>query len=207
MQVHGCLLEQIGYAVAAGIDVVQIREDDLDGGRLASVVRDAVALAKGSRTKILVNDRVDVALAAGAAGVHLKSRSMPAAIVRRVAPEGFLIGASIHSRAEAEELSGAVDYLIAGTVWPTASKPPAHPCLGLDAFARLAAAMTVPTLAIGGVSAARVADVAGAGGAGVAGIGLFMGPDAARDRACRAVPLERVVEDLRASFDRARRAS
>ena len=87
-----CLLQQIDYAIDAAIDVVQIRERDLEGRELAALVLEAVARSRGTNTRIVVNDRVDVAIACGAAGVHLRSDSMAAAAVRQIAPAGFLIG-------------------------------------------------------------------------------------------------------------------
>src|SRR5438876_7127142 len=76
---RACLLAQVGEAVAAGIDLVQIRERDIDDRALASIVRDAVDLARASATRIIVNDRIDIALAAGAGGVHLRGDSIPPA--------------------------------------------------------------------------------------------------------------------------------
>ncbi len=181
-----CLLQQVDYAVEAGIDVVQIRERDLEGRELAALVRDAAARARGTRTRIVVNERLDVAIACGAAGVHLRSDSMSAAAVRAVVPDGFVIGRSVHTLGEAVEAAPAVDYLIAGAVWPTASKPEDHPLLGVAGLAAIAAVVDRPVLAIGGATLGRVGEVAAAGAAGVAGIGLFF--DRSRE-GCRAVPL------------------
>ena len=190
-----CLLRQIEYAIEAGIDVVQIRERDLDARELSRLVRDAVAGAAGTPTRIVVNDRADVAIACGAAGVHLRSDSMPASVVRSIAPEGFLIGRSVHSIAEAREACAAADYLLAGTVWATPSKPPgAVPLLGTDGLAAVAAAVDVPVVAIGGVSVARVRELREAGAAGLAGIGLFL--DATR-QGCRSVQLTDMMTVLR----------
>jgi thiamine-phosphate pyrophosphorylase len=192
-----CLLQQIDYAIDAGIDVVQIRERDLEGRELAALVREAVMRTRGTATRIVVNERADVAIACGAAGVHLRSGSMPTAavreLVRAVGPAGFLIGRSVHDTAEAVAADGA-DYLIAGAIWPTVSKPDDHPLLGLERFAALAAAAAVPVLAIGGVTVDRAAALRQAGAAGIAGIGLFVGPDGS---ACRAVPLFEMVAALR----------
>jgi thiamine-phosphate pyrophosphorylase len=192
------LLAQIDAAIEAGIDVVQIRDRELEGRALAAIVTAAVARAAGSRTRILVNDRADLAIACGAAGVHLRSDSLPAAQVRRIAPPGFVIGRSVHSVAEAIEQAPLVDYLIAGTVWATASKPGAAPLLGVEGLARIARSVAVPVLGIGGVTIERAAMLARAGAAGVAAIALFQ-PDVDRDSG--AVPLRETVEKLRRSFD------
>lgn len=195
-----CLRLQIRFAVEAGIDVVQIRERDLEGAALLSLVEECVAEAVGSRTRILVNDRVDVALAARAQGVHLRSDSLPASVVRGMAPRGFVIGRSVHDADEAASLGTDVDYLIAGTVWPTVSKPPSQPLLGLEGLAEVVQAARVPVLAIGGVTLDRVAQVAGTRAAGVAAIGLFITGTARADRThtCGAVPLHDVARGVAA---------
>jgi thiamine-phosphate pyrophosphorylase len=192
-----CLMQQIRYAVDAGIDLVQIRERDLDARELSALVRDAVACARGTPTRIVVNDRADVALACGAAGVHLRSDSAPASSIRAIAPAGFLIGQSVHSVAEARAACAGADYLIAGTVWRTASKPEDHPLLGVDGFAAIAAAVAIPVLAIGGVSIGRARELVEAGASGIAAIGLFI--DVA-PRGCRSVNLKEIVAALRGLF-------
>ena len=138
--------------MSAGIDFVQIRERDLEAGDLAALVSDVVALARGTRTRVLVNDRVDVAMASGAAGVHLRADSVPAAAVRATAPRSFVVGQSVHSAAEATLVAPAVDYLVAGTVWPSAGKPSGHPVLGIDGSSAIVRAVSARS-AIGGVTA------------------------------------------------------
>ena len=110
-------------------------------------------------------------------------------MIRRMTPEGFLVGRSVHSAEEAAAVDG-VDYLIAGTVWSSASKPGAITLLGLDGFLGDRESGARAVLAIGGVTIDRVGDVASAGGAGIAAIGLFMG-DA--DHQCRAVQLDAIA--------------
>ena len=112
---RACLERQLRFAIDAGVDVIQIREPRLDTGILADIVRKAVHLARGTSTRIVVNDRLDVALSCRAAGVHLKGTSLPASAVRTIAPPGFLVGRSVHSVDEAVH-AGPVDYLIAGTI-------------------------------------------------------------------------------------------
>jgi thiamine-phosphate pyrophosphorylase len=167
------LVALVERACADGVDFVQVRERDLEARDLAALVADVVAAARGSRTRVLVNDRVDVALACGADGVHLRADSMPVPAVRRLAPPPFLVGRSIHSADEARLAVGA-DYVIAGTVFPTASKPDAHPVLGVAGLAAIVRETAVPVLAIGGITADRVPDVLAAGAAGYAAIGLFI---------------------------------
>jgi thiamine-phosphate pyrophosphorylase len=195
---HAGWIALVEAAVDARVDVIQVRELDLEARELAAMVSAAVARAAGSATRIVVNDRLDVAIAGGADGVHLRGDSVPAARARALAPSDFVVGRSVHSVAEAIDQAPFVDYLIAGTVWATASKPAAAPLLGVDGLAAIARAVAVPVLGIGGVTIERAAILARAGAAGVAAIGLFQ-PAAARDRA--AVPLRETVEMLRRSFD------
>jgi thiamine-phosphate diphosphorylase len=193
----------VAHAVDAAIDVVQVRERDLEARELAALVDDALAITRGSRTRLVVNDRLDVALACGADGVHLRADSVRPEDARSIVPAGFIVGRSVHSPDEAAELGNAADYLIAGTVWPTTSKPPDWPLIGVSGLAEIVRAARVPVLAIGGVDAARVTDLKNAGAAGAAAIGLFMDPDGRRGEGggCRAVPLLRIAETLRARFE------
>jgi thiamine-phosphate pyrophosphorylase len=205
-----CLLQQARHAVDARIDVLQIREPDLEASELARLVTGMVAMARGSRSRIVVNDRLDVALACGAGGVHLRANSMPPLAARSIAPRGFVIGRSVHTLEEAAAVAADVDYLIAGTVWPSESKPggPAGPpLLGLSGLAAIAAAVSVPVLAIGGVTLDRMAGVAACGAAGVAAIGLFIGSQSDQDGSgCRALALHGTVEAARARFDSSKAA-
>jgi thiamine-phosphate pyrophosphorylase len=181
----------------AGIDLFQIRERDLDGGALLEIARGCVAAVGSGPTRVLVNDRLDVALTAGARGVHLRSDSFPVREVRGVAPGDFLIGRSVHDRAGAiEAQQEGADFLIFGTVFPTASKPAGHPVSGTRELAAVCGAAALPVLAIGGVSMEHVASVAAAGAGGIAAISLFAD-------AFQAGPeeLERLVAGLRRLFD------
>jgi thiamine-phosphate diphosphorylase len=192
-----CLIEQIRAAAAAGIDILQIRERDLAGAPLAAIVSEAAEIARGTTTRIVVNDRVDVALAAGAHGVHLRADSIPAAAARLVAPGGFLIGRSVHNEAEAAEAGAAVDYLVAGPVFPTSSKPGAERWLGEKGLAGIVGAARVPVLAIGGVTLDVLPRVGACGAAGFAAIGFFL----VGNTPCRSGSLDRLVEAARARFD------
>jgi thiamine-phosphate pyrophosphorylase len=187
------LLGLIATAARAGIDLIQIRERDLDAGALAGLTKDAIAAVAGTAARIVVNDRLDVALAAGAGGLHLRGNGLPAARARTIAPPGFLIGRSVHSEDEAAEVeaAGGCDYLMFGTVFPSASKPADHRAAGVDALARVCARVRTPVIAVGGITGSVAADVRHAGAAGVAAIGAFKpGSD----------PVE-FVRAVRASFD------
>lgn len=173
------LLAQFETAVNSGVDIIQVRERDLEAGELAALAAAAVSLARGTTTRIVVNDRLDVALACGADGVHLRADSIPTADARRLAPAGFLIGRSVHSAEEASAADGC-DYVIAGTVFPSRSKAAGAVVLGLDGLRAVVRASRAPVLAIGGVTADRFDDISAAGAAGVAGIGLFLPFDSPR---------------------------
>ena len=167
------LIDQAKWAVTSDVDLIQVRERDLETADLARLVSDLVRVTRGSGTRVVVNDRLDVALACGADGVHLRHDSVRAETVRTIAPAGFLVGRSVHGLAEAVG-AGPVDYLIAGTVFPTPSKPAAAALLGLDGLAEVVQAVAVPVLAIGGITRERLDEVAATGAAGAAGIGLFI---------------------------------
>jgi thiamine-phosphate pyrophosphorylase len=168
------LIECIRWASRAGVHLVHVRERDLDGGPLAALVRRCVAAVEGTRARVVVNDRLDVAIAAGAHGVHLRGDSLPASAVRAVCPPGFLVGRSVHACDEAVAAveRGGLDYLLFGTVFPTSSKPGRDPA-GPTTLARVAAATRIPVLAVGGVTPDNVSEVAAAGAAGFAAIGMF----------------------------------
>lgn len=168
------LVDRIRAAAFAGVHLVQIRQPDFEARSLAYVVENAVRAVEGTRTRVLVNDRIDVALAVGAHGVHLRGDSVTAPRVRSVAPAAFLIGRSVHSPAEADGAAcqRGLDYLIYGTVFSTASKPGVQ-ATGPAALAEACAAVPLPILAIGGITHEQLGAVAGAGAAGFAAISLF----------------------------------
>jgi thiamine-phosphate pyrophosphorylase len=169
------LVERAVRAAQTGASVIQVRERDLADDALLDLVRGIVAAVRGG-ARVLVNDRADVALAAGAAGVHLRGDSPPAARVRTIVPAGFVIGRSVHTvdDIDAAVAAGGCDYLMFGTVFPSAGKPAGHPVAGLDGLARACARSSLPVIAIGGMTPDREADVARAGAAGLAAVGWFM---------------------------------
>ena len=163
-------------AIDAAVDVIQVRERDLGARELAELVARVHARARATGTRVLVNDRADVAMAAGADGVHLPGDGLPAGRTRRLGPD-WIIGRSVHPGDDLSDLAD-VDYLLFGTVFPTTSKPATWRLAGLDAFGAVASSAGTPVIAIGGVTPARASAVAAAGGAGVAGIALFLPPPA-----------------------------
>lgn len=178
-----------------GVDVVQIRETGLEAGAHVQFVRECVAIARKTRCAVLVNDRVDLALVAAAAGVHLRESSIPIAAARKLAPHDFLVGRSVHEPATAERARSA-DYMIAGSVFDTASKP-GRASLGLDGLRRIvAAAGECPVWAIGGITPQRVPAVTSCGVAGVAAIGAFI-PSARSGTLWSGSDLQLVEQDVR----------
>jgi thiamine-phosphate pyrophosphorylase len=171
------LLNQIHAAAAAGVQLVQLRERDLEGRDLLELTRQAMATVRGTATRVLVNDRLDVALTAPAHGVHLRGASFRPSRARSIAPAGFLIGRSVHSVDDAAATANErVDYVLFGNIFETASKP-GQPGVGLDALRAAVRATSVPVLALGGITVARVPQVLETGAAGFAGISYhFAGP-------------------------------
>ncbi len=184
----------MGVAARAGVDLIQVRARHLEGKALTELARMAVDAAAGTPARVIVNDRLDVAVAAGAAGVHLRGDSFPGARVRAVAPPGFLIGRSVHSDEEAvqAEADGGCDYFVFGSVFASTSKPADHRPAGLAALRRVCGRVRTPVLAIGGITVATAGRVREAGAAGIAAIGLF------RDCA----DLRQTVDALKLAFDR-----
>lgn len=167
--------EWLARLAAAGVRAVQVREKDLEDRAVWELARQARA-ALPSPATVLVNGRLDLALAAGADGAHLPSDGVPVAALRRRFGLGVLLGVSTHSVAEVERAwQDGADYVTFGPVWPTPSKEGYGPPRGGEELAR-AARVGIPVYALGGVMLSRFGEAAAAGAAGVAGIRLFQGP-------------------------------
>ena len=172
------LLAKIESAARAGVDWIQIREKDLSGRALAELVREALRRVAAGR-QILVNERLDVAYAVSAAGAHLGEGGLPVGEAKRLLHErkaaaGFLVGASVHSleAAVAAEKAGA-DYVIFGPVYATPSKAQYGPAQGIARLAGVCASVSLPVLAIGGITLQNAGACLEAGAAGIAAIRLF----------------------------------
>jgi thiamine-phosphate pyrophosphorylase len=179
-------LAWIRAAIDAGLDWVQIREKELDARELLAVVRAAVDMAAGRtglrKTRVIVNGRLDVALAAGADGVHLGGGSLPARETVRWcragnAPPDFLVGVSCHSLEEAREAenSGA-SYIFFGPIFDSPAKKVFGAPQGVSRLAEICGLVGIPVIAIGGVDQESGGECLRAGAAGIAAIRLFQGP-------------------------------
>jgi len=187
------LRQQVAAAALAGVDLIQVREPDLEARELTDLVRSLVRLTASTPAKVLVNDRIDVALAA-------KQQSILPAEVRRIAPAGFVIGCSVHG-IDGIGARKSADFLIAGTVMPTASKP-AVDYLNEDGLSRVVeAAAGQPVLGIGGLDLRSIPLLASTRAAGLAAIGAFI-PEAGEDVIGN---VQKRVSALRFAFDSARR--
>ncbi|HEX2171115.1 MAG TPA: thiamine phosphate synthase [Dehalococcoidia bacterium] len=184
------LTEVVDAAIAGGVSLVQLRLPGRPAGDVLAVGERLLAMVRG-RAGLIVNDRIDVALAIGAAGVQLGERSLPVAVARRlIGPDG-LIGRSVHSLEGAIEADCAgADFLVLGTIYPTGSHPGAAGA-GPDLIRAVTAATSRPVIAIGGITAHNVRAVRQAGAAGAAVITAIS----------RAPDPRRAAADLRAALE------
>jgi thiamine-phosphate pyrophosphorylase len=173
------LLNLVAAAVAAPVNLIQIREKNLTTRVLYDLTLKAVKLTRASNTRVLINDRADVARSAGAAGVHLTAASIEASVIRRTFGDDFMIGVSTHSMEEARAARDAgADFAVFGPVFETASKRVYGEPLGLEQLAQVATALAgFPVLALGGVALDNAGACFRAGAAGVAAIRLMNDPE------------------------------
>lgn len=182
-------------ALDAGVDMVQVREKDLEAAEILRIARAVAARAAGTGSEVYVNGRFDIAVAAGASGVHLPASGIAASDVRRAAPPGTRIGVSTHSRDEARAAAGAgADFITFGPVFETPSKRIYGPPVGLAALREVAGRMGIPVYAIGGIHSGNVEQVLDLPVAGVAVISAI----------ARASDRRGAVEALREAGRRAR---
>jgi thiamine-phosphate pyrophosphorylase len=166
----GDVLDCAARAIRDEVDLIQVREKDLPAHALLDLVTKIRDLAAGTKTQILVNDRLDIALATRVAGVHLPGKGLPAV---RVRPLVNLLGVSVHSAEEAIEAERAgADFAVFGPVFDT----PGKTAVGLEPLRQVVLSVKMPILAIGGVTMANADEVLRAGAAGIAGIRLFQSP-------------------------------
>jgi thiamine-phosphate pyrophosphorylase len=159
----GDLVSMVGELVGAGVDLIQLREKDMEAGDLLRVGEPLVGACRDAGVAFIVNDRPDVALALGADGVHLGQNDLPVAAARRVVGDG-IVGRSSHSETEVDsEVAGGADYIAVGPVHPTPTKQ-GRPGTGLGLISHAAGvAGDLPWFAIGGIEEANLSDVLEAG--------------------------------------------
>lgn len=164
----GPLVEIVRAALAAGARLVQLREKDLEGGALFALAEALVAECRRVGARLLVNGRIDVALAAGADGVVLPADSFPTDVARRLVGPTKLVARSTHSAAEVERaLREGCDFVLFGPVYETPAKAAFGPPQGIEAL-RTVTRFAIPVYAVGGVTVENAAAVLQAGAHGVA---------------------------------------
>ena len=176
------VVERVAAAVRGGATSVQVR---LKHATPREVVEVARAIVSKVTVPVIVNDRADIALAAGAAGVHVGEADLPVSAIRRFAPANFIIGASLGGNAELANAKEA-DYVGIGPLFATDSKGDAGKAIGIDGFRKLAGLSGLPAVAVGGLTADRAAQVMAAGAAGVAVVNAIFRTDDP-ERAARSI--------------------
>jgi thiamine-phosphate pyrophosphorylase len=169
------ILQQIQRAIDASVDLIQIREKDLATRPLLELAERALELAKGSCSKILINDRLDIALAASLDGIQLGHHSVATrTVLKRVRDLDLLIGASVHSIDEVllAATEGA-SFVTFGPIFTTPSKSAYGPPLGLELLAMVCQRVSIPVFALGGIDLENYRSSLAAGAAGIAAIRLF----------------------------------
>ena len=153
----------------AGVPIVQLRERDLSARELVRLAREVQAVAASHRSQLLINDRIDVALALEGVGVHLRSNSLPVSVARQLLGAQRLVGVSVHTVEEAMQVeSQGADYIILGPIYATPSKQMFGPPLGIHTLEKACRLVRIPIIGIGGVTAARAQQMRYAGAFGVA---------------------------------------
>lgn len=163
-------------SIAGGADTIQLRDKSCSSGELVRVGRTLREITRRSSTLFIVNDRLDVALACGADGVHLGQGDLRADVARQIAPPGFIIGVSVSSVEEAMQAGQeGADYVALSPVFSTGSKPDAGPGHGLLVLREIRRHVSIPVIAIGGINRDTIPDVIAAGADGVAVISAVVG--------------------------------
>jgi thiamine-phosphate pyrophosphorylase len=167
------LLQQV---LTAAVPILQLRERDLSARELVRLAREVQAVTASHRSQLLINDRIDVALALEGVGVHLRSNSLPVSVARQLLGAQRLVGVSVHTVEEAIQVeSQGADYIILGPIYATPSKQMFGPPLGIHTLEKACRLVRIPIIGIGGVTAARAQQMRRAGAFGVAVITAILG--------------------------------
>ena len=157
---------------------IQLRERDLSARELMTLAREVLAVTTSHRSQLLINDRIDVALALEGVGVHLRSNSLPVPVARQLLGAQRLLGVSVHAVEEAVQAeSQGADYIIFGPIYETPSKQMFGPPLGIHTLEKACRLVRIPIIGIGGVTAARAREMRQAGAFGVAVITAILGAE------------------------------
>ena len=169
-----------GEAVLGGVTIVQLRAKALETSEFLDLATRMAAALKKRSVPLIINDRVDIAMACGADGVHLGQDDMPIDKARRLLGRSMIIGISVNTLKEAREAERlGADYIGLGPVYATATKDTELPVLGLESIRRIQEKIGIPIIAIGGINAGNAAEVMKAGAAGIAVVSAILGaPDA-----------------------------
>ena len=163
------LVPLLQRVLTAAAPAIQLRERDLSARELMTLAREVQALTASHRSQLLINDRIDVALALEGVGVHLRSNSLPVPVARQMLGAQRLLGISVHAVEEAVQAeSQGVDYIVLGPIYATPSKQMFGPPLGIHTLEKACKLVRVPILGIGGVTAARAREMRRAGAFGAA---------------------------------------
>ena len=172
------LVPLLQRVLTVGIPAIQLRERDLSVRELVALAREVQAVTASRKSQLLINDRIDVALALEGVGVHLRSNSLPLPVARKMLGPQWLLGMSVHAVEEAmqAEAQGA-DYLVLGPIYETPSKQMFGPPLGIHTLEKACTLVRIPIIGIGGVTAARAREMRHAGAFGAAVITAILGAD------------------------------
>lgn len=172
------LVPLLQRVLTAAAPAIQLRERDLSVRDLVTLAREVQAMTNSCRSQLLINDRIDIALALDGVGVHLRSNSLPVFVARRLLGTDRLLGVSVHSIEEAVQAeSQGADYVILGPIYETPSKQAFGPPLGIQTLEKACRLVRIPIVGIGGVTAARAREMRQAGAFGVAVITAILGAE------------------------------
>jgi thiamine-phosphate pyrophosphorylase len=170
------LVPLLQRVLTAGVPAIQLRERDLSAKELVTLAREVQAVMASRRSQLLINDRIDVALALEGVGVHLRSNSLPVSVARQLLGAERLLGISVHAVEEAVQVEAqGVDYIVLGPIYETPTKQLFGPPLGIQTLEKACRSVRIPIIGIGGVTAARVREMRCAGAFGVAVISAVLG--------------------------------